>query len=324
MGKSPPASQKAEGNLMRLDAIERELRTLLADLKLRTTLERAGRVGRLLVAARPRLPHGRWTTWLNSLGLNRKTANDYILAHKGLADANVRPVGQIGLRAFLEAIRAGKRAEVEARRAEARAAAAAAEGGLPPSIRLVHADCRTFAWPRPLDIITADPCWGDPDALAWLAGFAAGHLREGGLLLLQCSTPRLPAAAEALGKTLRYAWTLAIVYHRANQNGTAWRFRSTWKPVLVFSRGRPRVPASLSDAYTVYRGDKRYHDWQQPYEPWHYWLGRLAPPDALVAEPYVGCGTIPLACHALGLRFVGTEIDERTYRIARGRLAGRL
>jgi hypothetical protein len=307
---------------MRLDTIEEELRTLLADLKLRTTLERAGRIGSLLDAARPQVPHGRWATWLKRLGLNRKTASDYILAHRGLAEANVRPVGQIGLRTFLEALRAGKRAEIEAKRAAAREAAAAAAGELPASIRLVHADCRTFRWPRLIDIITSDPAWDDLDAVKWLAGFADGHLRDGGLVLLQCSTHNLSAALAALGEKLRYVWTLAIVYHHANQNNASGRFRSTWKPVLVFSKGKPRLPASLSDTYTVHRGDKRYHAWQQPFEPWHYWLGRLAPANSLVAETHVGCGTIPLVCHRLGLRFVGTEIDEKTYRIARGRLAG--
>ncbi len=307
---------------MSLDAIESELRTLLADIKLRTTLERAERIGSLLDAARPQVPHGRWATWLKRLGLNRKTASDYILAFRGLVVSNVRPVGQIGLRAFLEVLRAGKRAEFEARRAEARAAATGTIGELPDSIRLAHADCRQFSWPRPIDLITADPPWEDLDAVKWLAVFGASHLREGGLLLLQCSTYHLPAGADALLGTLRYAWTLAIVYHHANRYGAGRPFRSSWKPVLVFSKGQPRIPATLSDTYTVHRGDKRYHPWQQPFEPWHYWLGRLAPPNGLVAEPWVGCGTIPLACHALGLRFVGTEIDEKTYRVARGRLVG--
>jgi hypothetical protein len=313
---------EGEGTLMRLDTIEQELRTLLADLKLRTTLERAERIGCLLDTARPQVPHGRWATWLKRLGLNRKTASDYILASRGLAISNVRPVGQIGLRAFLEVLRAGKRAEIEAKRAEAREAAASVVGELPDSIRLVHADCRNFDWPRPIDIISSDPPWNDLKAVNWLAGFAASHLQVGGLLLVQCSTHNLPAAAEALGESLRYAWTLAIVYHHANTNGASGRFRSTWKPVLVFSKGQPRLPTPLCDTYTVHRGDKRYHSWQQPFEPWHYWLGRLAPPNALVAETHVGCGTIPLVCRSLGLRFVGTEIDEKTYRIARGRLIG--
>lgn len=63
---------------MRLDIVEEELRTLLADLKLRTTLERAGQIGSLLDTARPQVSHGRWATWLKRLGLNRKTASDYI------------------------------------------------------------------------------------------------------------------------------------------------------------------------------------------------------------------------------------------------------
>lgn len=307
---------------MDLDAIEGELRTLLADLQLRTTLERADRIGQLLDAARPRLPHGRWATWLKRLRLNRKTASDYILAHRGLAVRNVRPVGQIGLRAFLEAMREGKRVEVEAARAKVREAAAAATGKLPDTIQLHHADCREFAWPKPIDIITADPCWGDLGAAEWLAGFASDHLRDGGLLLVQTSTHSIPDIMAALRAKLHYQWTLAIVFQHVNRSGAGGMFRSTWKPVVVFSKGPTRIPAPISDTYTVHRGDKRYHAWQQPVEPWRYGLGRLAAPDALVAEPYVGSGTIPLVCRDLGLRFVGTEADETTFRVARGRLTG--
>lgn len=307
---------------MSIDIIERELQTLLADLKLRTTLERAEQIGRLLDTARPQIVHGRWVRWLKRLGLNRKTASDYILAYRGLAVENVRPVGQIGLRAFLEVLRAGKRTEIEARRAQAREAAAAVVGELPDTIRFVQADCREFEWPKPIGIITADPPWGDLDSVRWLADFASGHLEDGGLLLMQSSTYSLPAATAILQKKLIYVWTLAIVYQHVNQNNASGKYRSAWKPILVFSKGKPRSHASLSDTYTVHRGDKRFHHWQQPFEPWHYWLGRLATANSLVAEPYVGCGTIPLVCHALGLRFVGTEIDETTYRVARGRLAG--
>jgi hypothetical protein len=307
-------------NPVNLASIEDELRTLLADLQLRTTLERADRIGQLLDEARPSLPHGRWATWLKKLKLNRKTASDYILAHRGLAARNVRPVGQIGLRAFLEALRDGKRAEIEAARTKVREAAAAAAGTLPDTIRLHHADCREFAWPKPIDLITADPIWGDLEAVRWLAGFAADHLRAGGLLLVQTSTHTLPDVTAILQARLHYQWTMAVVFQHANQSGAGGLFRSTWKPVLVFSNGPARIPAPVSDTYTVFRGDKRYHRWQQPVEPWRYWLGRLVKPNALVAEPFVGSGTIPLVCRDLGLRFVGTEADQKTFKIARGRL----
>ena len=307
---------------MNLDAIETELRTLLADLQLRTTLGRADRIGQLLAEARPGVTHGRWAGWLKRLKLNRKTASDYILAHRGLAVRGVRPVGQVGLRAFLEALREGKRVEVEAARAKLREAAAAAAGSLPDTIQIHHADCREFAWPKPIDLITADPIWGDLKAAEWLADFASGHLRDGGLLLVQTSTHSLPDVTAILRAKLHYQWTLAIVFHHANRGGGGGQFRSTWKPVVVFSKGPTRIPAPVSDTYTVHRGDKRYHPWQQPVEPWRYWLSRLATPDALVAEPYVGSGTIPLVCRDLGLRFVGTEVDEETFRVARGRLAG--
>jgi DNA methylase len=193
---------------------------------------------------------------------------------------------------------------------------------LPDTIQIHHADCRQFSWPKPIDIITADPIWGDLEAAEWLADFASGHLRDGGLLLVQTSTHALPNVMAILGAKLHYQWTLAMVFHHVNRSGAGGMFRSTWKPVVVFSKGPTRIPAPLCDTYTVHRGDKRYHRFQQPIEPWRFWLGRLAAPNALVAEPFAGSGTIPLICRDLGLRFVGTEADEKTYKVARGRVAG--
>lgn len=309
---------------MLLESIENQLSHLLADMNLRTTLERAERIGFLLNEARPKMQHGQWVKWLKRLKINRKTASDYVLAYKGLANQNVRPVGQIGLRAFLEALRDGKRAEIDARRAKAREAAAGIIGDLPDNIQLFNEDCRKFRWPSSIDIITADPPWDDMDILKWLGDFASSNLKAGGLLLVQTSNHNLASALAILQKRLKYVWTLAVVYHHANSNNAAGRFRSCWKPILVLSKGKPRLKESLSDTYTVHRGDKRFHRWQQPAQAWQYWLSRLAAPDSLVAEPFVGCGTIPLVCNALGLKFVGTEVDEGTFQIARGRLAGKV
>src|SRR5262249_24571961 len=79
-----------------------------------------------------------------------------------------------------------------------------------------------------------------------------------------------------------------------------------------------------SDTYTVpgIRGKAELHDWQQPQEPISHWVGRLTRPGDVVADPFVGSGTVAVACREHGRKFVGTEIDKKAFRVARGRLAG--
>jgi site-specific DNA-methyltransferase (adenine-specific) len=50
-------------------------------------------------------------------------------------------------------------------------------------------------------------------------------------------------------------------------------------------------------------------------------LGRLALPGALVADPFAGSGSFAIACREVGLKYVGTEEDKITCKIAQDRLA---
>src|SRR5262245_8968882 len=90
-----------------LPAIERELLDLLHSLNLRMTVEKAGRIGELLEAAREQCKaHGEWKSWLARMGLNRKTAHDYLSVHRGIqTQAFVRRTGQMTITSFLRALR---------------------------------------------------------------------------------------------------------------------------------------------------------------------------------------------------------------------------
>jgi hypothetical protein len=68
----PPSVAIRGATAVNIDAIETELRTLLSDLQLRSTLERADRIGQLLAEARPHVSHGQWVGWLKKLKLNRQ------------------------------------------------------------------------------------------------------------------------------------------------------------------------------------------------------------------------------------------------------------
>ena len=91
-----------------LEEIELEVLALHNAINVRATVERAKRIGELLLAAKARLPHGAYLPWLKKLGLNRKTAHDYIVIAKA---PNVRQTGHLGIGAVLTLLRAGRRAD---------------------------------------------------------------------------------------------------------------------------------------------------------------------------------------------------------------------
>ena len=303
-----------------LRQIEQRVLELAQALDLRPTLEKAAEIGELLAEARSQVRHGEWAGWLAKCGLRPRTAWDYVAVASAKAE-NRWPATKMTIKQFLDAVRKARFAERRAERQAIRRTIAEEQGELPSNIELVHADCKKHLWPDRIDLIASDPPWADLDAYEWLAKFAAQRLRVDGLLLVQCATIHLPRVLNLMNAArLNYVWTMAVIYSETRTVRANGRFRATWSPVLVFSRGDCTIRQSLSDGYTVRGGEKALHDLQQPLAPWCYWLHKLAQPGAVVADPLVGSGTIACVCKELGLKFHGTELDKETYRIAMGRV----
>ncbi len=51
-------------------------------------------------------------------------------------------------------------------------------------------------------------------------------------------------------------------------------------------------------------------------------LLKISPPEALVLDPFIGSGTTAIACLRTGRHFVGFELSEEYYLIARKRIMG--
>ena len=65
--------------------------------------------------------------------------------------------------------------------------------------------------------------------------------------------------------------------------------------------------------------DKTAHPCQMPLEVMKNIIGIL-PIDATIIDPFMGSGTTGLACKELGRNFIGIEIDEKYFKIAKERL----
>jgi site-specific DNA-methyltransferase (adenine-specific)/modification methylase len=66
---------------------------------------------------------------------------------------------------------------------------------------------------------------------------------------------------------------------------------------------------------------KRWHPTQKPIELCAWCLTVLkVDADALVIDPFMGSGSLGVACHRAGLRYLGVEIDPEHYATAKARL----
>lgn len=301
-----------------LQTLEAEILSLQDRLNLRQPLDVVCEMGTKLLKAKELIGHGNWQSWLARMGLRPRTAQTYMQVAK-----TPRPAGiseRLSVEGFLRIIRMAKRAATRERLREAQANE---DSPVDPRWQVFNADNRRFNWPQDIDLVAADPPWADIDSYEWLGRMAAGHLREGGILLAQTGVSALPEVIDRLRDAgLTYQWQLDMVYTHASGGTILHPWQANHRPILVFTKKtlNRKGLRVMSDVFTIPSAPKEYHEWEQPIKPWRYWLGRLARPGYLVCDPWAGSGTVGVACKQLGLNYLGTEIDKHHTRTARARI----
>jgi len=92
----------------------------------------------------------------------------------------------------------------------------------------------------------------------------------------------------------------------------------TWKPIGWWVR----LPAAKDDFALVFDGfdnpppDKSRHKWAQSME-WARYCLDVAWPVGVVLDPFLGSGTVAVACKARGVHYIGMEIAAEHCETAR-------
>lgn len=171
------------------------------------------------------------------------------------------------------------------------------------------------------DLFVADPPWNKPELYERLSQLASQKLRPGGLCLAYAGHLQLPTVLSAMSKHLTYWWTFAIVFQSQSRVVYSRQIQNRWRSVVAFCKPPIRPAADwLRDVVDGGGRSKRHHDWGQAAAEVEYFIQRLTVPGAFVVDPFCGGGTVPLACMRLGRRFIATEKDSETARIAKLRL----
>lgn len=160
-------------------------------------------------------------------------------------------------------------------------------------------------------------------ASLWLAE-CRRVLRPGGVLLTFIDWRMLPTMTDAV-QIAGLTWQGIVVWDKTTgcrpQRG---RFRSQAEYVVMASRGplpTREHPVVLAGVFSVHPqvGGKQ-HQVGKP-EALMEQLVRIVPPGGVVLDPFMGSGTTGVAALRAGLRFVGCEVTEGYYEVARERLA---
>jgi hypothetical protein len=160
-----------------------------------------------------------------------------------------------------------------------------------------------------------------------LAELAQWKLKPGGLCAVMCGQLFFDQVFAEMTKHLDYWWLCGVtggvgasatqILNRRIINSLRLILVLTKRPLEQSSRSsRPFMPDWI-------RGerDKEHHTWGQGLKQVNYLVEHLSEPGQLVVDPFVGGGTVPIACLATGRRYIGTELDPGVAAAARARVA---
>jgi site-specific DNA-methyltransferase (adenine-specific) len=150
------------------------------------------------------------------------------------------------------------------------------------------------------------PLWDD------LGAWSAQHLVEGGSLIAYSGQSNLFEVGDRLRPHLRYWWTIALMHRQSQMLPGKW-VSVGWKPLVWFVRERRATQSMVPDRLagspprkTQPTGDG--DDWAQGVEELAPIISGLTAPGDLIVDPFAGSGTVGLAAHRYGRRFIGAEI----------------
>lgn len=184
--------------------------------------------------------------------------------------------------------------------------------------------------PESVQLICTDIPYGKDflPQVSELADLASRVLVPGGVLIMLCGQYWLPEVMSALTRTLRYRWMIAsewdgdaTVVHFQDRDGLRDRITSNWKPLLVFSKGDWKSHGPWSDVSHLTGKEKEWHHWGQPLPEVEMLVRTFSRPTDLVVDPCGGGFTAAVACHHLGRRFIGCDIDKVAVLRGQDRLA---
>lgn len=119
----------------------------------------------------------------------------------------------------------------------------------------------------------------------------------------------------------------SIIWNKGNKiMGTY--YMSQFEYILFFRKGRGKKinHCGTSDILSIPNhktkgiDGKNLHDTEKPVELMKILIDNSSQPDEIVLDPFMGIGSTGIACKMLNRRFIGIELDEKYYKIAKDRI----
>jgi DNA modification methylase len=145
-------------------------------------------------------------------------------------------------------------------------------------------------------------------------------LKRGGSFLAIVPHYALPQVLAAVGRHLKYRWTLCMWQEQGAHPRMAMGIEVVWKPIVWWVNGAwPVGRGFIADGIVNQPAEKRHHPWEQSLS-WTDHVVKLVPERGVVLDPLMGSGSTGISCVRKGRRFIGIDSDPAAVAIAARRL----
>jgi tRNA G10 N-methylase Trm11 len=175
-----------------------------------------------------------------------------------------------------------------------------------------------------IDLIFTDPPYGKEFLYLYeeLAKLATRVLKPGGSLVFLTGHIILNEVFKTLDSSnLKYWWILAVKHNGAKQRVHPRSVFAEWKPLLWYVKEeKSNILDTMFDHIESSPPDKSRHEWAQSPEEVRHLVRYLTVENQIVLDPMMGTGTTGIAALNLKRKFIGIEINQATFEIARSNI----
>lgn len=161
-----------------------------------------------------------------------------------------------------------------------------------------------------IDFILTDPPYPFEfiQCFSELSEFASKKLKDDGFIAVYSGQYHLPEVMRRLSEHLTYVWTFCLSHEGKSQLVNGVNIMCGWKPILIFSKGRRKMPFSAYDVVVSESREKHSHEWQQSESGAIRLIETFSKPGELVVDPFSGSGTFVKVAIDMSRLGIGAEI----------------
>jgi len=195
--------------------------------------------------------------------------------------------------------------------------------------RIICGDAREIMSGLPdglVDLVITDPPYPRKyfHCYEYLADCCPRLMKDGASLLTIAGHYAVPEILDYFRGKLKYRWIMCLNQFDGFHARMAMGIEIMWKPMLWFvKRAYPSGRGFLRDGVVIDGNSgqqKKLHKWEQDISFCQYFIRKLCPEGGLVLDPFVGSGTVAVACKRLGRNYIGIDVSEECCETSRKRL----